>query len=889
MALCLLLFVTVAAKSFVISTLPTQSQLPVGNIHCIFQDSEGYMWYGTRGGGICRDNGYQIDKLGGKNIYCITEDRKGRIWFGTNDGLYVIDKTNYHPKATPYKGETSAIMCDSQGRLWSCTAGSIFCINTDTSRKILKEQHSQDNAASFYEDSQKNIWILFWGNQIWKYTGGKRPKTVMQQMAIKPTRMIEDKKQNGYWIATWGDGIQFLDKKSLALTPQTSTKLSLEQGQILDMKVDQKRNLIYTSTTDNLYIYQICGRTLIPINTSSFMSVEKKILDGMWLDQEDNLWVGGFIPTTFILSPSATRIQRYPLPIITRQTGYPFIADRCVEDGNLLWISQGRIGLMLYNRTTDKLLDTKGIDANSRLMAKKQQQRGIWCANGNMLLSLEYNSLQQVTVKQICSFDSDIKTIREQNNCLLVGTNSSLYRLPLSKIQTGISKPHPIFSADKPVTQAVADVDGLIYFLVKGKGLYRYTPTRKVSIICNNDYKINTIDISPDGTLWLGAEDGKAYKLPSGKQQLVLQKNLCNANKNAIIDIQVDYLRHIWTLTDQTVKEVNPENGKMRVFHSQDEDIFVSNFYQLEYAGEKRVGIGAAGAYLEISPSLELNGNGTVEYSIIPTSYRTTDTLSIIPQDSKRIIIPANSSNLTLYMSTNHPLDAGKTSFAYKLEEEGNWVYLSQGVNSVYLNNIPAGNSTLLLKSTDEYGRWSEHITKIHLYHIPHWWQTILAKLLFMLAGGGILFSLWLLNKRIHLLSNLQNMRNRLSLSEIDIKTGHEEKALKAENTLKEIIAHIEANITDANYNVQRLSEDMCMSRTNLYRRVHAVSGLSVIEFIRDIRLKQAALILKNHPDTPITTIQKAVGFTSSSYFTKCFKKKFGITPSEYAKQNSSL
>lgn len=41
--------------------LNTQSQLPVANIHTVYQSADGYMWYGTRGGGLCRDNGYQVN------------------------------------------------------------------------------------------------------------------------------------------------------------------------------------------------------------------------------------------------------------------------------------------------------------------------------------------------------------------------------------------------------------------------------------------------------------------------------------------------------------------------------------------------------------------------------------------------------------------------------------------------------------------------------------------------------------------------------------------------------------------------------------------------------------------------------------------------------------
>ena len=59
--LSLLATLSVSSQQVVVTELPTQRLLPVAHIHRILQDSEGYMWYATEGGGLCRDNGYQIN------------------------------------------------------------------------------------------------------------------------------------------------------------------------------------------------------------------------------------------------------------------------------------------------------------------------------------------------------------------------------------------------------------------------------------------------------------------------------------------------------------------------------------------------------------------------------------------------------------------------------------------------------------------------------------------------------------------------------------------------------------------------------------------------------------------------------------------------------------
>lgn len=89
--------------------MPNRSKLPSAHIRVLFQDSEGYMWYGMKGAGLCRDDGYGLvefradfrhpDITMDMNIMGIVEDGRGRLWIGTKRGLYILDKKDYtiHP------------------------------------------------------------------------------------------------------------------------------------------------------------------------------------------------------------------------------------------------------------------------------------------------------------------------------------------------------------------------------------------------------------------------------------------------------------------------------------------------------------------------------------------------------------------------------------------------------------------------------------------------------------------------------------------------------------------------------------------------------------------------------------------------------------------------
>lgn len=99
---------------------------------------------------------------------------------------------------------------------------------------------------------------------------------------------------------------------------------------------------------------------------------------------------------------------------------------------------------------------------------------------------------------------------------------------------------------------------------------------------------------------------------------------------------------------------------------------------------------------------------------------------------------------------------------------------------------------------------------------------------------------------------------------------------------------HVEQHITDPQYNVEGLASDLCMSRSNLLRRIQSLTGLSPVEFIRDIRLKHAAKMISEHPKLAMSEVAQRVGFATPSYFAKCFKKRFGILPTQYANRRNT-
>lgn len=105
------------------------------------------------------------------------------------------------------------------------------------------------------------------------------------------------------------------------------------------------------------------------------------------------------------------------------------------------------------------------------------------------------------------------------------------------------------------------------------------------------------------------------------------------------------------------------------------------------------------------------------------------------------------------------------------------------------------------------------------------------------------------------------------------------------EEFMNRVVAVIEAEITSDDLNVEMLADRLSMTRATLLRKIRNITGSSVVDFIKVIRLKKAAELLKSGQMT-ITQVCYAVGFGSSSYFAKLFYKQFGIKPKEFEKQD---
>lgn len=136
-----------------------------------------------------------------------------------------------------------------------------------------------------------------------------------------------------------------------------------------------------------------------------------------------------------------------------------------------------------------------------------------------------------------------------------------------------------------------------------------------------------------------------------------------------------------------------------------------------------------------------------------------------------------------------------------------------------------------------------------------------------------------------NLISGRMQLKGKFSSEhEIEEKMDHIEMQDIDTQFMDKVMAVINENIGNSNLNVEFLAREVGYSRVQLHRKIKTLTGMAPSNFIRNIRLKQAANLLKENKVT-ISQVAYAVGFVNSTFFSVSFKKLYGCTPSDFIKE----
>ena len=867
------------------------------------------MWYATEGGGLCRDDGYRIsvfrndrnhpDVLASNDITCIAEDDRGRIWFGTTKGGYILDKKDYRIrplKETNGKG-VSYIFRRFNGEMLVSVVGSIYHFSPD--QKLLYTYPTAPGrndawATSFVEDKDHRLLVNIVNDDIYRLdetTHSLKPLNWPYNKAAN--YLVADTVRGGLWIGTWGLGVVRYQKdfKRLFQTMGDEGADSF-QSQILNVVVDQNRNILWITTMEDIYAYRMEADTLRALDISAALPQGKKIIDNAILDRRGNLWVPGYSPHTFIITSADGLVRRDAVMPMSDKTGYRVMVDRILHaDGEYYWIWQGRTNLSLYNAATNELSFSNEQTiaqpfSTSKCLIANKDGKSAWMASGKEILRVWHEGMT-IRHEKFATASSNVTYICDDGQSLWVGLSDGIALFD-KKTRNGKILAQQTGSVRKIVKSSV----GIAFFVSAKRGFCYVDADGKVKEL-QNDGDFTSVAIASDNTVWAATSGGSVYCVkPSEKVSSLkaeLSKHATNGNGDSVKELIIDVRGHLWILSDQYLKEFNPANEASRVIRNTDKDVDMDYFHTLQVDVDSIL-LGGIGAFCVIAPSGQLEtANADVRPRV--TSFFLDGIEYFCGSDV--VEIPKGTREAVLCVSTFDPLHAAQLRLSYRLSSDEEWIDLEPGQNRIYLRSLNPGDYSLEVRAPDEYGRWTDGTHCLTVRQLDDWWRMPWVRwMLFLIVLPLFIFLVLRYRMRLSKISKLL-MPRRLSLAfsskeHLDKLRAKQQAKVEADaEFVEQVRQRVKEHLDNSEFGVVELSASMFMSRMNLYRRLQATTGVTPNEFIRTVRLESAAELLLT-TQLSVSEVSDRTGFGTPRYFARCFKEKYGVLPKDFRSQQVS-
>lgn len=433
--------------------------------------------------------------------------------------------------------------------------------------------------------------------------------------------------------------------------------------------------------------------------------------------------------------------------------------------------------------------------------------------------------------------------------------------------------------------------------------------------------KISSFCESSDGTLWLGSNGYGLYHRIVGKEGketfeiLTQEDGLVN---NAVKGIVEDQNGKLW-ITTQNGLSVYDTHLKTFTNYTQADGLASSQFYWNSAVIGKSgmIYLGSEAGLIEVTsenPEATYQGHLVFTHLMVDnqdiqagSSYLDED-ISI----AKVITLTEGNRSFSIdFAALNYGYETQGT-FSYRMKGFDNeWTLLKPGQHSVRYSVLPVGNYTFEVKYESSLSSVEEETIAIDIVVKPHFWNSWWFRLLLALLFVGLIvyiYNRWVtelkrreaeqllspIRKVLEESSNPKHLQQRIS-NILDNQERYQQSVTKSVEADKEevmkntrplmerVMEIMEKHYMDSEFGVQEFCDALGMSRSVASKHLNAEAGLPVGQFIRNYRLNMAKELLSAKTgNRNITEIAYAVGFNDPKYFTRCFTKMFGVSPSTF-------
>ena len=923
------------------SCLTIDEGLSSNTVRALMQDGKGYVWIGTSRG-LNRFDGHRIlplRKTRSLSVTSMAEDGDS-IWVGTDNGLYLyLQRTDSIRKyLDPLKKESIAhvnvsdIRMDAKGNLWMATMGQgILRLNTQTGH--LTAVPAPDGATSYgcvYISKDGTVWAsgnwakanliryqakkdCFEGMPL-RFADGAQPK-------IDGIAMTEDA-QGMMWLGTWnGSLIRFAPSTGmaeLALLPSES------QMQHIHSVIELKSGLLLVGSDKGLVA--VDGKTKQTRLHSRSSSLSGALSDNfvypLMVDREGGTWVGTYYGGVNYTHPVSGNFTSFAHSEYGNSVSGNVVNHFCEDAQNRLWIASDDGGLCYYHpgdgSFTKVPLASEGAEHNVHALAMDGNRLYV----GTYAQGLDMVDVNTMQVTHVPAFADD-------KGKVLDASSYAIFPDRQHRIWVGMFSSVAIFHPDSrtfsdvkrvevPVLDILQDLMDCVWVATEGNGVWAYNKQgawkhymdfQREDMAEGALVAVYSLFLDGQGTLWAGLANG-LFRYDRQTDRFV--KEPLSAEGVSVFGITA-VEGHLWLATSVGVLCYSLPERKVEQIYKGGGNIASIDFLpDAVYRGyDGTIYMGTTNGFVSFKPQFmhrnevqpkvvftELdifNRPVPVGGEILPERLPYLDELRLSYRESVfRVSFSA--------MSFLHPSDIHYSYYLEGFDEE--WIDAGNQ-QSVTYTNISPGTYVLHVRATTNDGMESEDATLRIVITPPFYWNTpakILYLLLIVLAIFFYVRYLLKKNEKRHV-AEIQEINTQKEQEIQEINTQKEQE-IQEINIQKEQEVHdarikfmtinekdqafldkmervIEQNFSNSDLSVEYLASELNVSRSGLFAKIKALADVTPNEMIQVIRLKHAASLLMSG-NYRVNEVCYMVGFSSPSYFAKCFQKQYGCTPAKY-------
>ena len=931
MALIATAAVSRAMPSYTFTRFQEKNGMPTTTIEKIIQDRNGFLWLASWSG-LYRFNGTDFTRyetspaaeLSGNSyqnrLMDLHSDGFGHIWvLSSNNTLYRLDPhSRRSEKETPLQvtsifklsgtdfrfptARGTILKCEYSGDGKKCTLTRFFSIPRDenvnlictdssgnvwtlTSRAIYRNTEKfTDMPGLCFLDNGGTIYFGSTGGQLIKVQG--ESATVLQSKTHHPVELL---------VKT-GDGKEFPGGSSrgglFCWDPATDEAVRIkgctDTGRPLKYQKDSRGNIWIYTKRGSLCWYDPDKKELVPFYNPEFQHGwnSETFLNTMYVDSQDNLWISGswggleharYNPGEFKLKridddPEASGDANNVRAVLQGSSGMIYAATRDnrihLLDDRLeevaVWPTDGPVYTMAETADGTVWLGSKGAGITENLALPHGSiyyAPRVWRKNEEDFYGSD------------CDLVYDLNTA-DSNRLWISSFDSSLSYLDLGGKRQFISRKNRISFPTQQLNRmrySCFGPDGKLYaggslgvFVCDNPGgePEEMTFERFMSVA---DFDVQHLLFSEDGRLW-ASSSGNGFisfdstEPDSGVKLYTTEDGLMS---NFVLSAVEDRSGNIWIASNGGLNKFNPQTSSIigYPYSRMGLDIQFNEGRPL-LADDGEIFFNTTGGLLHFNPD-EISNSSYVPrilINFIIINGRRRD-----PDDFGRARMKRNST-LDLHFQAIDLAAPDRVIYYYKLDgRDESWNSLGHDP-FLHISGLKPGRYVLRLRSTNADGVAVDNERSMHVIVSP---GLLLFYILLplVLLGAGVAGILVLRTK----------------------KTPPEEPAAEDSDAARfrgELTAFLKEHIDDGELNIASIASAMNMSRSALFQKCRESLQMTPLEYLKELRFAKAAEMLGAGKHS-IAQTAWATGFNDAHYFSKAFKQKFGMTPSEYRKSRS--